>query len=101
MCGYLCIRFIDFMLKGKSLLDYTNLFSPNKYEMNHKIILKYFLSFYPILEFLQISKKICSIFCGKYRKFANPKTSFIFKKILPLSVICSKCIKIIYSYFKR
>ena len=29
MCGYICIGFIDFMLKGKSLLDYTNLFSPN------------------------------------------------------------------------
>ena len=37
-CGYFCIRFIDFMLKGKSLLDYTNLFSPNKYEKNDKII---------------------------------------------------------------
>ena len=42
MCGYLCIGFIDFMLKGKSLLDYTNLFSPNEYETNDKIILKYF-----------------------------------------------------------
>ena len=30
MCGYLCIGYIDFILKGKSLLDYTNLFSPNK-----------------------------------------------------------------------
>ena len=29
MCGYFCIRFIDFMLKGKNLLDYTNLFSAN------------------------------------------------------------------------
>ena len=29
ICGYFSIRFIDFMLKGKSLLDYTNLFSPN------------------------------------------------------------------------
>ena len=37
-----CIRFIGFMLKGKSLLDYTNLFSPNNYEKNDKIILKYF-----------------------------------------------------------
>ena len=27
------------MLKGKSLLDYTNLFSPNEYEKNDKIIL--------------------------------------------------------------
>ena len=42
MCGYFCIRFIDFMLKGKSLLDYTNLFSPNDYEKNDKIALKYF-----------------------------------------------------------
>ena len=29
------------MLKGKSLLDYTNLFSPKDYEKNDKIILKY------------------------------------------------------------
>ena len=38
MCGYGCIRFTDFMLKGKSFLDYTNLFFPNKYEKNDKII---------------------------------------------------------------
>ena len=30
------------MLKGKSLLDYANLFSPNKYENNDRIILRYF-----------------------------------------------------------
>ena len=30
------------MLKGKSFLDHTNLFSPNEYEKNDKIILKYF-----------------------------------------------------------
>ena len=30
MCGYICIGFIDFMLKGKSLSDYTILFSPNE-----------------------------------------------------------------------
>ena len=30
------------MLKGKSLLDYTNLFLPNKYEKNDKIILNIF-----------------------------------------------------------
>ena len=27
MCRYFCIGFIDFMLKGKSLLDYINFFS--------------------------------------------------------------------------
>ena len=42
VCEYFCIGFIDFMLKGKSLLDYTNLFSPNDYENNDKIIQKYF-----------------------------------------------------------
>ena len=36
MCGYFCIGFIEFMLKGKSLLDYTNLFFPNDYEKNDK-----------------------------------------------------------------
>ena len=39
MCGYFCIKFIDFMLKGKILLDYTNLVSPNEYEKNWKVIL--------------------------------------------------------------
>ena len=42
MCGYFCIGFIDFILKIKSLLDYINLFSPNEYDKNDKIILKYF-----------------------------------------------------------
>ena len=42
MCGYFCIGFIDLMLKGKSLLYYPNLFSPNDYEKNDKITLKYF-----------------------------------------------------------
>ena len=36
MCGNFCIGFIDFMLKGKHFLEYTNLFSPNDYENNDK-----------------------------------------------------------------
>ena len=28
MCGYFCIGFIDFTLAGKTLTDFTNLFSP-------------------------------------------------------------------------
>ena len=32
MCGYFCIGFIDFMLAGKKLNDYTNLFSPHDFE---------------------------------------------------------------------
>ena len=42
MCGYFCIGFIDFMLKGKSSLECRNLFSLNDYKKNDKIILKYF-----------------------------------------------------------
>ena len=42
MCEYFCIAFIDFKLKGKSLIEYTNSFSPNEYKKNDKIILKYF-----------------------------------------------------------
>ena len=41
MCGYFCIGFINFMLKCKSLLKYTNLSFHNDYEKNDKIILKY------------------------------------------------------------
>ena len=44
MCEYFCIIFIDFMLKGKSLVNYTKLVSPDNYEKNDKIILKYFQS---------------------------------------------------------
>ena len=42
MCGYFCIGFIYFMLKGKSFLRYISLFSPSKYEKTDKVILKYF-----------------------------------------------------------
>ena len=44
MCGYFCIGFIDFMLKGKKLTEYTNLFSPNNFKKNDDIILNYFMS---------------------------------------------------------
>ena len=42
MCGLYCIAFIEYMLAGKSLLGYTNLFSPNDYKKSDKIIYKYF-----------------------------------------------------------
>ena len=44
MCRYFCIGFIDFMLKGKTLTEYTNLFSPNNFNKNDDIILNYFMS---------------------------------------------------------
>ena len=42
MCGYFCIGFIDFMLKDKGLLNYTNLFSSYEYEKNDKTMLNHF-----------------------------------------------------------
>ena len=42
MCGYFCIEFINYMLKGKTLLDYTNLFSPNDFKKNDQIIKRVF-----------------------------------------------------------
>ena len=42
MYGYFCVGFTDFMLKGKSWLDYTNLFFVNEYKKNDKIKLNSF-----------------------------------------------------------
>ena len=42
MCGYFCSGFIDFMFKGKTLITFTNLFSPNNFRKNDDIILSYF-----------------------------------------------------------
>ena len=41
MCGYFRIGFIDFMLAGKKLTDFTNLFSPYDFKKND-IFLSYF-----------------------------------------------------------
>ena len=61
------------MLKGNSLLDYTNSFSPNEYEMNDKIILKYFWE----LKMFKV-KKIYWIKCKKYKKSENPENIISF-----------------------
>ena len=43
-CGYFCIGFINFVLAGKTLTEYTNLFSPNNFKKNDDITLNYFMS---------------------------------------------------------
>ena len=42
MCGYFCIEFINYMCMGNTLLDYTNLFSPNDFKKNDRIIKRIF-----------------------------------------------------------
>ena len=38
MCGYYSIKFIDYMFDGKTLIDYTDLFSPHDFKKNDVII---------------------------------------------------------------
>ena len=74
MCGYFCARFIDFMLKGKSLLDHSNSFSSNKYKKNQNFIIIF------LIDFKQIKIiKIYIIDCDKYLDL----------KTLNISIICS------------
>ena len=75
MCGDFCIWFFDFILKGKRLLDYTNLFSPNKYEKSDILILKQFL----IIKQVKV-KEVCS-----------KKYTIYFWKNVSSSIIYSKC----------
>ena len=42
LCGYFCIEFINYMPDGKSLIDFTNLFSPHDFKKNDKIIKELF-----------------------------------------------------------
>ena len=42
MYRYFCVEFINYMLKGKTLLDYTNLFSPNNFKNNYRVIKRIF-----------------------------------------------------------
>ena len=44
MCGYFCIGFNNFIFNGNSLIDFTNLFSPNDFKKNDNIVLNYFLT---------------------------------------------------------
>ena len=44
MCGYFCIDLLILLLEGKSLIDFTNLFSPNDFKKNDGMMLNYFLT---------------------------------------------------------
>ena len=79
MCGYFCIGFINFMLKWKSLLKYTNLSFHNDYEKNDKIILKY-------SQKLKRRKNYIALFVVSIENL-----KYLLEKILVLSIICNKC----------
>ena len=79
MYRYFSIGFIDFMLKDKSLLDYTNLFSPNDYEKNDKITIN-------IFSITKKMNKLYSAICSEYRKFEKSKISYLLEKTLVHSI---------------
>ena len=44
MCGYFCVGSFYFMLPGKTLTDFINIFSPNNFKKDDYIILSYFMN---------------------------------------------------------
>ena len=76
MCGYFCIGCIDFMLKGKTLLDFTNLFSPNDDKKNNKI-LKYFF------QWLKSWKNYIVLFVVSRKNLKTLKDNISSKNISP------------------
>ena len=81
ICGYSHVWFIDFLLKGKSLLDTANLLSPNDYQKNNT----------KIFSAIRKMKNPYCVICGKYKKFEKPIITYIFEKTLVLPFIRSKC----------
>ena len=92
ICGYFRIGFIDFMLKSKSLLDYTNCFL---------LIIMRRIIFTKIFSITKKMKKLYCVNCGKYRKFEKLQMSYLLEKTLVLSIICSKCKNDYEKFFKE
>ena len=61
MCGFYCIAFIVYVLAGKTLLNYTNLFSTIDRKKNAKMI---YLLLLPYLSLKNVY--ICKCFKDKY-----------------------------------
>ena len=85
MCRYFYIEYVNFMLKGKTLLDYDTAFVLNKCKKKGKIILRCFRQ----LKKVKIKRSV--VLSVENRKIKNPKISYLFYKIV-ISIICSKCI---------
>ena len=86
MFGYLCIRFINFMFEGKSLTEFTNLFSPNDFKRNDDAISNYFMN----NTYLQKMEPYC-LKCKKYTKNINPQVSSTSNGKLMILSKCAIC----------
>ena len=86
ICGYFCIGFINLMFKGKTLTEYTNLFSPNDFKRNDDTILNYFMN----NTYLQKMESYC-LKCKKYTKNINPQVSSTSNGKLMILSKCAIC----------
>ena len=88
LCGYFYIGFIDFMLKGKNLTEYTNLFPPNNFKKNDDIILNFFMG-----KFLKKKKKKKWMILIKHEIYPNLRAipsneqQFRLNKLMKLKII--------------
>ena len=65
MFSYFCTEFIDFIVKGKTLTDFTNLFSPNNFfKKNDDIIWNYFKNGWRLDMYLDLNDQ-------KFRLYEN------------------------------
>ena len=71
-----------FFAKGKRLLEYTNLFSPNEYKKNDKTTLKYF-------QYNLNKLKYIVMFTINIENLKNLKYYIFFEK--SISIVYSKC----------
>ena len=80
------------MLKGKCLLEYTNLFSLNEYKKNDKTILKYFQWWKSIVMFainienLKGLYTVCSKCGHEYKKYFEEDESIEILEIIVLII---------------
>ena len=97
MCGYFCIEIIDFVLKDKSLLDYTNLSSFNEYKKNYKIIFKIIFSINKEVKMKNyIALFVVSIKNSKNLKYHTPQKKHQFFLLFAVSSRMKK-----KKYFKK
>ena len=85
MCGYFYIAFIDFMFKGKGLIDYTNLFSPNDFKKDDDTVLKYFRVIH------KYKMESYCLKCKKYTKNIDPQVSSTSNGKFMISSKCAIC----------
>ena len=61
MCRFYCIAFIEYMIGGKTLLDYNDLFSPNEYKKTFVSLIINSVGV-PVYKFCSRNKYICNNF---------------------------------------